>query len=196
MTTAIMDPAMPLGLLSSMFLCKPTRDGINVWRKLLSEDASIFMRELKEAVGKIDTDSEREIEDLVWEYTRLFIGPYKLPCPPWESVYTSSKKLMMQEAAGQVQEIYGECGFVINSADVMPDHIGAELNFLSILFNKMNAEIDKKDIYLKIARTFWEEHTMKWMPQFTRDMEEAADSLFYKTLAQTTRKLTEIIYMA
>lgn len=183
------DASKPLSLLSSIYLCKPSKEAIENWRALFAEDTTIFLQDLKNATDKIDTNSEKQLEDLLWEYTRLFIGPYRLPCPPWESVYTSPKKLMMQEAAAEVQNIYRATGLTINTSDIMHDHIGAELNFLSILFLRINTEVGGKNDYIKIAEKFLNEHLMKWVPQFTCNMEEAADSLFYKALARATRNV-------
>src|SRR5574340_779574 len=129
MTAEIVTPSEALELLSSMYLCKPSMTVIENWKIALSEDASVFLHELKEAVSEISTSSNAEFEELLWEYTRLFIGPYKLPCPPWESVYTSPKRLMMQDSADQVMQLYREAGLSIETTNVMPDHIGAELNF-------------------------------------------------------------------
>ncbi len=148
------------------------------------------MLDLKGALDEIDLKSERELKDLLWEYTRLFIGPYKLPCPPWESVYTSPKKLLMQDAYDEVQNSYDELGLMINNPDILSDHIGAELNFLAVLFQKINSEPGKRLSYVNIAKKFCDEHLMKWIPQFTRDMEEAANILFYETLARVTRTFT------
>jgi len=189
MSMIISDASKPLSLLSSIYLCKPTKEALNNWRALLSEDAPISLQELKDAIKKIDASSQKELEDLLWEYTRLFIGPYKLPSPPWESVYTSPKGLMMQEAASEVQNIYRAAGLTVNSRDIMPDHIGTELNFLSILLQRINTDGGGTTNYIKVVEKFLNEHLMKWVPQFTRDMEEAADLLFYKALARVTRNV-------
>jgi TorA maturation chaperone TorD len=187
MTTAeIATPSEAINLLSSMYLCKPSKETVQNWKGALDGDASIFLRDLKKSVFEIDTSSEDEIEELVWDYTRLFIGPYKLPCPPWESVYTSPKRLMMQDAAEQVSNIYREIGLAIGSGDVMPDHIGAELNFLGVLFGKINEEPEKRDSYVSIIEKFLEEHLNQWAPRFISDMEKSADSAFYKALAKAT----------
>lgn len=95
----------------------------------------------------------------------------------------------MQEAAAEVQNIYRGAGLTINSRDIMPDHIGVELNFLSILFLRINTEIRGKNDYIKIAEEFLNEHLMKWVPQFARDMEQATDVLFFKALARVTRNV-------
>ncbi len=178
-----------LGLLSIFYLCKPTKEAVENWRLLLSEDIPDSLLKLKDALDKIDLNSDHELEDLLWEFTRLFIGPYKLPCPPWESVYTSGRRLMMQEARDQVQDFYSEVGLKIGNPNIMTDHIGAELNFLAVLHEKMDGNPEKGSYYTNLAKRFLDEHLMKWIPQFTLDMEESTSSRFYKSLAQVTRDL-------
>ena len=94
----------------------------------------------------------------------------------------------MQEATAEVQNIYRGAGLIINSKDIMPDHIGTELNFLSILLQRINTHGGGATNYIKIAEKFLNEHLLKWVPQFTLDMEEAATSPLYKTLAHLTRE--------
>ena len=182
-----MDSETTLGLLSNMYLCKPTREAIQNWKTLLDENVPDLMLGLKGAIDEIDQNSEQELEDLLWEYTRLFIGPYKLPCPPWESVYTSAKRLMMQEAYDEVQDLYNELGLKMGDPNIMPDHIGAELNFLAVLFGNLHNNPGKRVYYKDIAKRFLDEHLMRWLPQFISDMEEAANLKFYKALAQVTK---------
>lgn len=194
MTTAEMvTPGEAFGLLSSMYLCKPSKEALENWKRALAEDTTIFLADLKRAISGIDLNSEEEVENLLSEYTRLFVGPYKLPCPPWESVYTSPKKLMMQDAADQVRALYEGAGLTINSAEVMPDHIGAELNFFALLLQRMNSKTDAKDDYPRITEKLLDEHLLKWVPDFTKDMEEAAETLFYKELARATRKVIDFV---
>ncbi len=176
-----------LGLLSNLYLCRPTKETLENWKALLSEDVPDLLLKLKDAMDKIDLHSEQELEDLLWEYTRLFIGPYKLPCPPWESVYTSGKRLMMQDAYDEVKDLYNEVGLKIDHSDIMPDHIGAELNFLAVLYEKLNRDSERRSYYRDMAKRFMDEHLMRWIPQFILDMEEATNLIFYKALAQATR---------
>lgn len=189
MTTTIMNPSKALSILSSMYLCRPTKENIETWKQLLEKDDSGFMYDLRIALKEIDVNSERELDKLLWEYTRLFIGPYRLPCPPWESVYTSPKRLMMQEAADKVIKIYHETGLAISSADVMPDHISAELNFLAVLFQKMNDDSEGNGGSLSIIEKFLDEHLKRWVPLFVSDMERSADSALYKALARVTGEI-------
>ena len=186
-------PSETLSLLSSMYLCKPSRETLTNWKGALSGESSIFLDELKKAINAIDTTSERELEDLLWEYTRLFIGPYKLPCPPWESVYTSPKRLMMQDAAGQVQALYAGAGLAVNTDDVMPDHIGVELNFLAVLLHQAHSAAGSKEGQMARTEKILTDHLLKWVPQFTRDMENAAEMPLYRALAKATRQVAETI---
>jgi TorA maturation chaperone TorD len=172
------DIPQALHLLSSMYLCKPTNAAILNWKTLLAEETLDFMGALKEAITQIDHSSSKELDDLIWDYTKLFVGPYKLPSPPWESVYTSRQKLMMQEAYEEVKIFYKEAGFTVQDPNVMADHIGAELNFLAILYQKNDPGLAKK---------FIQEHLLRWVSQFTKDMEKAATTALYKTLAKVTR---------
>jgi TorA maturation chaperone TorD len=160
---------------------------------LLSEAVPDILSDLKDALEKIDMASDSELEDLLWEYTRLFIGPYKLPCPPWESVYTSPKRLMMQEAYDEVRDYYNKAGLTVNNQGIMADHIGAELNFLAVVLQKAHSDTKKEQYYRDLTRGFLDEHVIKWIPQFARDMEDAADLLFYKTLARVTRSMIDLI---
>jgi TorA maturation chaperone TorD len=144
--------------------------------------------ELKSALDAINLDSEEELEEILWDYTRLFIGPYHLPCPPLESVYTSPKRLMMQDAYGEVRDFYSHIGIEIGNEDVMPDHIGAELNFLAILLDRIASESGKHVQYEMLAEEFLTSHMRNWVPHFTADMEEASETNFYKALAKITRK--------
>jgi TorA maturation chaperone TorD len=185
-----MDFSDTLSLLSSMYLCKPAKEALENWKALLSGDVPDYMRDMKNAVDEINPGSEQELEDLLWEYTRLFIGPYKLPSPPWESVYTSPKRLMMQDAHTEIQRLYGEAGLAMNNADIMADHIGAELNFMAVLCRKRDAG-NEKDISAPVLKTLLHDHLLKWAPSFAHDMESAAESPFYKALALATGRLLQ-----
>ena len=181
------------GLLGSMYLCNPDKETLNSWKALFSEAIPDILSDLKGALDKIDVTSDSEMEDLLWEYTRLFIGPYKLPCPPWESVYTSPKRLMMQEAYDEVRDYYNKAGLTVNNQGIMADHLGAELNFLAVVLQKAHSDPKKEQYYRDLTRGFLDEHVIKWIPQFARDMEDAADLLFYKTLARVTRSMIDLI---
>ncbi len=193
MRKVISDHPGTVALLSSMYLCKPSRKAIEGWKKALAEDRSGLLEDMQKAVAETDVTSQKELEDLLWDYTRLFIGPYRLPCPPWESVYTSPKRLMMQDAADKVLALYREAGLEVNSDDVMPDHIGTELNFLAILLGRSHNGRRVNKRYSGLADKFIRDHLIKWMPGFTKDLEDAAETSLYKSLAKATGNVIKLL---
>ena len=161
-----------------MYLCPPSAEAITFWRSILADEVPDVLGELRDAVMAVDIGADA-MEDQLWDYTRLFVGPYHLPCPPWESVYRSSKRMLMQGPAEGVAQWYAAAGFVVDHTGVMPDHLGAELNFLALVSGSSDG-----DSFLRL-------HVMTWAPQFTADMEAAAETEMYRTLARTTRSALE-----
>lgn len=94
---------------------------------------------------------------------------------------------MMQAAYGEVQQLYARIGVEVGDAGVMPDHIGAELNFLAILFDRMVTEPEKHAQFEVLAEELLAKHLRNWIPRFTVDMEEASETPFFKALAKITR---------
>lgn len=173
-------------LLASMYLCKPTREAILSWRELLETEPLAGTEELLDALRGINVDSEQELDDILWEYTRLFIGPHHLHCPPYESVYTSPKRLLMQDAYLQVQEFYSRIGVEVGSEDVMADHIGVELNFLVVLFSIIENDPENRPLRQGLLEEFLAGHLQNWVPSFAADMEESSETSLYKALAKVT----------
>lgn len=183
---AALTPAAVFGLLASMYLFKPTADAIGNWRVLMSEGAPEFLGELNEAINEINPKSEEEMQNLLWDFTRLFIGPYRLPSPPWESVYTSEKRLLLQEASDAVRAAYDQAGVGVGTSDILPDHVGAELSFVGILLEKIETSSADEEACRQLVMSFAKEHLSNWMPRFTSDLEKAAETSFYKALARST----------
>lgn len=118
-------------------------------------------------------------ESLKSDYMKLFVGPYKLLAPPWESVYRSAFHLVCQEPFLEVRKLYREAGLVLNK-DFLDDHIGIELEFMSYLTkNNMN----------ELKERFVNEHLIKWVPDFCDDCLKHAQTSFYKELALNTKNL-------
>ena len=182
------DLTRTFSMLSSMFLCEPTSATLQQWREMLVEETPDSLGVVKEALEAVDLNSAQEMDDILWEYTRLFVGPYKLPCPPWESVYTSPKRLLMQTAYDEVICLYREAGLAMHETTITPDHIAAETNFCALLLQKMSDEPESRSLYAEITQRLVHGHLLQWVPRFTQDMEQSAESPLYKALAQTTRE--------
>ncbi len=195
MTATTVDLPKFVSLLSSMYLVQPTREIIEGWRIALDGDLPDFAALLKQAVdAAADLASEGKLEELQTEYAGLLIGPAALPCPPWESIYTSPDRQMMQEAHDAVAALYAEAGFAVKQAGVLPDHIGAELHCLALLLERVEhgAEQEQKTA-LDLADRLLDDHVNRWVGPFTQDLEQASHSSLYMTLAQVTRNMVSFL---
>ena len=195
MTATAADLPGLVGLLSNMYLVPPTREAIEGWRNALAGDLPDIAAPLKHAVdAAADSARKGSLEELQTEYARLLIGPAALPCPPWESIYTSPNRQMMQEAHRAVAALYDETGLAVKQTGVLPDHIGAELNFLALLLEKVEhgTEQEQKRA-LDLADRLLDDHLNRWVGPFTADLEQAAHSALYSTLAQATRNMVSFL---
>jgi len=136
------------------------------------------------------------IEDLALKYTTLFLNVTPNDSIkhvyPYESVYLSPDKLVMQDQRDEVLKFYDEHKLGVADDFKEPeDHIAIELAFLQ----KLNKEIynDLSDSNLsdalqkfKAHRDFMKEHLLRWVHLFGRDLIAADPDGFYAGLANIT----------
>ena len=138
---------------------------------------------------------ETTLTDLAAEYARIFfgVGPTQSGGAfPYESVYTSPRGLLMQEARDQVVEFYRQES-IQRSADFCDpeDHLSLELEFVACLCQKTMQAIESQDEeaasrYLQKQQDFLEKHLLAWVPSFCADVERIAPSDFYRAVALIT----------
>jgi TorA maturation chaperone TorD len=148
---------------------------------------------LCEYVAEIDPgDIEKVQVDLAAEYAALFLSVGRKPVSPYESVYTSPEHLVMQQARDEVLAEYRKEG--LNRIDEFrepEDHIAIEMEFMAYLCQKA---AEAKEAGNKAAavnalqkqKGFLEKHLLVWVPEFCRDVQQAAKTGFYKGVAQIT----------
>lgn len=125
---------------------------------------------------------EEALDDLAVDYATVFLaagsadGQAAIPC---ESIYTSPKKIFMQEAWEDVCRLYAEKGMTKSSkhADLMEDHLALELEFMSELVKRRDPATEQ---------AFIEKHLLNWLPEFVADVDQYADVDFYKAVARIT----------
>ena len=130
----------------------------------------------------LSTCGNNALEELAVDYATVFLaagsadGAAAIPC---ESVYTSPKKIFMQDAWEDVCRIYGEHGLGKNSSckDLMEDHVAVELEFMAVL-------VESRDVAAQKA--FLEGHLLNWMGGFTADIDKYARRDFYKAVGRIT----------
>lgn len=131
-------------------------------------------------------------KELQIDYAALFLSMGEKHVPPYESVYTSKERLVMQEARDQVLAEYREEGLERNQCFREPeDHIAIELEFMARLCRKTAACLRAGDTatarrYLEKQRGFLKQHLLVWAPDFCKDVQQTAKTDFYKGIAEIT----------
>jgi TorA maturation chaperone TorD len=155
-------------------------------------EAMLYVKEMHDEIKRLD-----DLGALSLDFSRLFLGPYKLHAPPYGSVYLDGERQIMGNSTLDVRNKYREAGLDI-STDFRnpPDHIAADLEFMYFLIFKEiqaleNSDVDVTIDYLEKQRAFLNEHLGAWISDFAAFVEEKADSKFYRNLARATKVLIE-----
>lgn len=138
---------------------------------------------------------EAILQDLAKDYVRCFIGlgndSYSAAYP-YESVYTSPRRLMMQDARDEVLVIYRAAGL-----EKTPewregeDHISLELEYEQIMGQRALDAYEKGDNdacirYLVRQRNFLQDHLCNWYPMMAEDLQKFATTDFYRGVGRLT----------
>ena len=131
--------------------------------------------------------SDLELESLKIDFTRLFVGPFKVLAPPYGSIYLEDGKIM-GESTLDVRDWYEKEGLDISINDA-PDHIAMELEFMYYLVAKQTQATDEGNLqyiqlYQQKQTLFLCSHLFRWLPQFAKNVQENAQTKFYKKLAR------------
>ncbi|WP_280770646.1 TorD/DmsD family molecular chaperone [Salipaludibacillus daqingensis] len=129
---------------------------------------------------------EATLDTLHWDYTRMFIGPYRLPAPIWESAYTNKDGLLFQNETREIRLHYLKYSFLPaqyhKEAD---DHLGLELDFMYQLSCMTRDAYEKEDLLrlmelLADQQSFLDSHLRNWLPAFIHNVSVSADTDFYR----------------
>lgn len=125
---------------------------------------------------------EHALDDLAADYAAVFLaagsadGSAAIPC---ESIYTSPRKIYMQEAWESVTALYR--AHVLGKADglddLMEDHLALELAFMAHLIGENDTRPQQE---------FLEGHLLNWVPDFVADIDRYARQDFYKAVGLIT----------
>jgi TorA maturation chaperone TorD len=135
------------------------------------------------------------LDELKIDFARCFLGQGVdgfSAAYPYESVYTSEKRLMMQAARDEVLAIYRAYGVEKTSAwKEGEDHLSLELEFERIMGDKTIEALQEGDSAkaqeLLLAQFgFQEDHLIAWVPLLIADMKNFAHTKMYLGLAYLT----------
>ncbi len=135
------------------------------------------------------------LQELAVDYVHAFIGSGMdafSAAYPYESVYTSPKRLMMQEARDEVLAIYRSQALdKAKTWKESEDHIARECEFMAAMANRTADACRKGDedgvaSLLLTQHNFLADHLYAWTGMMTSDMRKFARTDFYKGLADYT----------
>lgn len=171
------------------------------------EGLAIFLSDLQRQLRSLNSDAlpgavemENEfrgaddLETLKVDYSRLFVGPYTLLAPPFGSIYLDETRQIMGESTMNVLKQYRAAGLdIARDFPNPPDHIAAELEFMSFLIFMETGAISNSDEKmmqnaLDRQKAFIAGHLGTWVHEFTEKIESNAETYFYQSLAKTTRR--------
>lgn len=136
--------------------------------------------------------------DLARDYARVFIGHGNnayAAAYPFESVYTSEKRLLMQEARDEILGVYAQGGLQVDPNWHDPeDHIALELSYMQVMARRTREALEAHDddhalSLLDDQRRFLLRHLVSWTPLLVNDMLRLAHTDLYQGLALLTRGL-------
>lgn len=134
--------------------------------------------------------------DLAADYAKVFLGAgvakNSYAAYPYESVYTSPERLIMQDARDQVVAAYRAKGLdKADTFDVPEDHIALELAFMAHLCRETQQYLVARDWPAVVAclaeqERFLAQHLLNWVSEFCADILKFAETDFYKGVARIT----------
>ena len=166
-----------------------------------SDDASLTeaLDVMRAALAGAD---DAALEQLAVTFDRVFFGIGPLTARhafPYESVYTSDRGIMMQDAYAQVVRAYRDQHLAKDASFTEPeDHVAVELAFMATLADRAatflgagTAEGDAAaDETVRQSLAFAQGHLLNWVDRFCVDLRTAAavdgENGFYVALARFT----------
>jgi TorA maturation chaperone TorD len=134
------------------------------------------------------------LEELLVDYSRLFLGPVGALAQPYGSVWLETDGGLMQGSTVAVTALYADGGFEIaDEFRDLPDHVAAELEFLYLLLFKlaqarMSGDSEAANRVDALRRRFLERHLGAWIGPFSAAVSVGAQTDFYRTLADLTER--------
>jgi TorA maturation chaperone TorD len=165
---------------------RPLPDELEVWERSWPEarEAAVAVGLEPHLVEALEAALEASDGDqLLAEYERLFVGPGRVPCQPYEALWRDDQPRrergrLMGKASMEIAALYGELELVVSSdAHELPDHIAIEWEALAYAFESGATEI---------AASLLERHLAVWLPAFCSAVEAETEGPFYRALAALT----------
>ena len=154
---------------------------------------------LADLARKLGEDfAAQELQSLLVDYTRLFLGPMQPLARPHGSFWLSGETTLMQDSTMAVLGLYDQAGFELDEEfREAPDHVAVELEFLYLLTFRQNEahRAGLADVLLnweQLEGLFLGRHLGAWIGPFTAAVKAGAETGFYRMLAELTDRFVRM----
>ncbi len=150
------------------------------------------LKQLFESFKQLGDDARSDLQS---EYIDIFkVGRPDTPCPLYESSYLGGGGPMIGWVVSNVERSYVAGGYSLadTAKGELPDHLGLELEYMSILCAKETDARDEDMVddaagSLRLQRTFLHQHLLRWIKLVTDKLRLVTnDESLYHQLADVT----------
>ncbi len=184
--------AQIFNLYAALF-CEPQQerdDNLLILETLESLQCELSMR-FREFTSLKETFLQFDLQSLLIDYTRIFIGPFHVVAYPYSSTYFSEGvNTLYNETTAWVEQFYRTCGLSFqNTVKDMPDHIAVELEFLyTIKYNTNNllreGNKERGELLRRKYSEFINSHFGIWAPRLCDMVVSGANDTYYAELCR------------
>lgn len=178
--------------LAKFYSGKLLKMDLEMWHKfgaMLREEVASFDNErMKKGIVSMLQDS-RVLEELEYEFNRLFVGPDRLEAAPYESVYRSAERVLMQAETMAVRKFYERAGLTLINKNREPDdHLAFELEFACYLLEKSLQD----NGYAELYEAFLKLHLFQWVEKHCELVREKTANSLITGISNILQGLMEV----
>lgn len=165
-------------------------EGLEAMVEPLGSETASLARNIRNTLKTAD------MESLLVDFAKLFVGPFELAAPPFGSVYLEDNYRLMGESTVDVKQLYQKAGLEMSAEfSNPPDHITAELEFLYFLHMQeaaLSADDGQAAEDVRDMRgEFLRHHLGAWGGAFADKVCGNASTELYRNLGKLTKLVLE-----
>ncbi len=183
--------------LASVFLYELTDEELERLAHLRYEDdGSLLAQGYAQMVEYLRHRHRATAQELRVDFARAFLGAGvydRVLAPPYESVFTSKERLIMQDARDKALYYYRSEKLDLAESNNLPeDHLSYELQFIAKMIERTNESLRRHDVARVVElvdkqRSFFKFHQANWLPRFCQAMDQNCRTEFYHGVANLVR---------
>lgn len=134
-----------------------------------------------DAFAAPDVEQPHGAEAAQLEYTRLFIGSFKMYAPPYASYYLDGEHQVYGPTTMEIARLYEQFGLELSVSEHEPaDHIRYLLAFAAQL--AATYEQRGQEEFAEAYRDFMDLYVLSWLPKFRQLVDDYAEFPLYPAL--------------